>query len=219
MPLNKFRELFQARFKASISVLELYKMVEVCHIQTDENEEKHIHLNQAFLAKIEDSPFNPNLQHSIPYCARHFKRENYKGWAEQELEPLPHVFLTISQVQSIVYRLMQSHTDGIPVASILHCIEACLNVVISANENGVSLEHLLSCARGVQIENNVYGIKIIGLKTPSAGAATKRSESNAPVVDIYDGKMKCSYPANNSPNESYYFQLAMHCSTRPAISR
>lgn len=52
LPLNKFRELFQARFKASISVLELYKMVDVCHIRTDETEEKHIHLNQAFLAKI-----------------------------------------------------------------------------------------------------------------------------------------------------------------------
>lgn len=195
LPLNKFRELFQARFKASISVLELYKMVEVCHIQTEENEEKHIHLNQAFLAKIEDSPFNPNLQHSIPYCARHFKRENYKGWAEQELEPLPHVFLTISQVQSIVYRLMQSHTDGIPVASILHCIEACLNVAIAANENGVSLEHLLSCARGVHIENNVYGIKIIGLKTATAGAVAsgtnKRNDPNPPAVDIYDGKSKC----------------------------
>lgn len=200
MPLNKFRELFQARFKASISVLELYKMVDVCHIRTDENEEKHIHLNQAFLAKIEDSPFNPNLQHSIPYCARHFKRENYKGWAEQELEPLPHVFLTISQVQNIVYRLMQSHADGIPVASILHCIEACLNVTITANENGISLEHLLSCAKGVQIENNVYGIKIIGL--------TKGSEprvGNNGVVDIYDGKFCFSFLLNK------FLKVIMSC--------
>lgn len=190
LPLNKFRELFQARFKASISVLELYKMVDVCHIRTDENEEKHIHLNQAFLAKIEDSPFNPNLQHSIPYCARHFKRENYKGWAEQELEPLPHVFLTISQVQSIIYRLMQTHTDGIPVASILHCIEACLNVSVTANENGISLEHLLSCTKGVQIENNVYGIKIIRpmILMPTTGHEARPSSAAITAPDIYDGQ-------------------------------
>lgn len=156
-------------------------MQDVCHIQTDENEEKHISLNQAFLTKIEESPFNPNLQHSIPYCARHLKRESYKGWAEQELEPLPNVFLTLDQMQCIVYELLQSHKDGIPVASILHCVEACLGVKVTANEAGISLEHLLSCVNGVQIENNVYGIKIIDWTKVQGD-----NKSTAP--DIYDCK-------------------------------
>lgn len=184
--MNKFRELFQARFKTSISVLELYKMQDVCHIQTDENEEKHIILNQDFLIKIEKSPFNPNLQHSIPYCARHFKRESFKGWAEQELEPLPNVFLTISQVQTIVYRLLQTHSEGIPVASILHCIESCLSVAVTPNEGGISLEHLLSCVKGIQIENNVYGIKIIEL--------AKVPDKNSSIPDIYDGANSFNLP-------------------------
>lgn len=42
LPINKFRELFQSRFKSSISVLDLYRMPDVCTITLDKNEEKYI---------------------------------------------------------------------------------------------------------------------------------------------------------------------------------
>lgn len=118
------------------------------------------------------------------------------------------MFLTVNQVQNIVYRLMQTHKDGIPVASILHCIEACLNVSVPANENGISLEHLLSCVKGAQIENNVYGIKIIGM----AKANEKR-----PGIDIYDGEQDGTHVKPDRQLTWWWWRHLSICSWRLAL--
>uniref|UniRef100_A0A182JXH4 HTH OST-type domain-containing protein n=1 Tax=Anopheles christyi TaxID=43041 RepID=A0A182JXH4_9DIPT len=154
LPINRFRELFQSRFKSSISVLDLYRMQDVCVITLDKNEEKHISLQPALIDTLKNSSLVETSQHSVPYCMCHFKQEKEKGWAEQEIEQLPSVMMTINQLQSIVYSLLKSHKNDIPVASILYCIEHELQVKIVSNDDGVPLEHLLCCIRGVQIANN-----------------------------------------------------------------
>uniref|UniRef100_A0A182MZE3 HTH OST-type domain-containing protein n=1 Tax=Anopheles dirus TaxID=7168 RepID=A0A182MZE3_9DIPT len=161
LPINRFRELFQSRFKSSISVLDLYRMQDVCVITLDNNEEKHIALQPALIDTLKNSSLLETSQHSVPYCMHHFKQEKEKGWAEQEIEPLPNVMMTINQLQSLVYTLLKSHKNDIPVASILYCIEHELQIKIVPNDNGVPLEHLLCCIRGVQIANNSFGIKVL----------------------------------------------------------
>uniref|UniRef100_A0A182P0F7 HTH OST-type domain-containing protein n=1 Tax=Anopheles epiroticus TaxID=199890 RepID=A0A182P0F7_9DIPT len=161
LPINRFRELFQSRFKSSISVLDLYRMQDVCVITLDKNEEKHISLQPALIDTLKNCSLVETSQHSVPYCMYHFKQEKEKGWAEQEIEPLPNVMMTINQLQSLVYPLLKSHKYDIPVASILYCIEHELQVKIVPNDNGVPLEHLLCCIRGVQIANNSFGIKVL----------------------------------------------------------
>nr|XP_049465072.1 meiosis regulator and mRNA stability factor 1 [Anopheles coluzzii] len=161
LPINRFRELFQSRFKSSISVLDLYRMQDVCVIALDKNEEKHISLQPVLIDTLKNSSLVETSQHSVPYCMYHFKQEKEKGWAEQEVEPLPNVMMTINQLQSLVYSLLKSHKNDIPVASILYCIEHELQVKIVPNDNGVPMEHLLCCIRGVQIANNSFGIKVL----------------------------------------------------------
>ncbi|XP_053662994.1 meiosis regulator and mRNA stability factor 1 [Anopheles marshallii] len=161
LPINRFRELFQSRFKSSISVLDLYRMQDVCVITLDKNEEKHISLQPALIDTLKNSSLVETSQHSVPYCMHHFKQEKEKGWAEQEIEPLPNVMMTINQLQLLVYSLLKSHKNDIPVASVLYCIEHELQVKILPNDNGVPLEHLLCCIRGVQIANNSFGIKVL----------------------------------------------------------
>ncbi|XP_055640897.1 meiosis regulator and mRNA stability factor 1 isoform X2 [Toxorhynchites rutilus septentrionalis] len=161
LPINKFRELFQSRFKSSISVLDLYRMPDVCSITLDKNEEKYICLQPDVINSLQNNPLIESSQHSVPYCIYHFKQEKEKGWAEQEIEPLPSVMMSISQLQSLIYSLLKTHKDDIPVASILYCIENELQVKIVPNDNGVPLEHLLCCIRGVQITNNNFGIKVL----------------------------------------------------------
>uniref|UniRef100_A0A182RVL6 HTH OST-type domain-containing protein n=1 Tax=Anopheles funestus TaxID=62324 RepID=A0A182RVL6_ANOFN len=161
LPINRFRELFQSRFKSSISVLDLYRMQDVCVITLDNNEEKHISLQPALIDTLKNSSLVETSQHSVPYCMHHFKQEKEKGWAEQEIEPLPNVMMTINQLQLLVYSLLKSHKNDIPVASILYCIEHELQMKIVPNDNGVPLEHLLCCIRGVQIANNSFGIKVL----------------------------------------------------------
>ncbi|XP_001965864.4 meiosis regulator and mRNA stability factor 1 isoform X2 [Drosophila ananassae] len=162
LPMYKFRELFQSRFKTSISVLDLYKMSDVCTITSDNNEDKFISLQPDLLNTLENSPLMEELQHSVPYCTMHFRREQHKGWAEQEIEPLPNVFMSISEIQNLIYPLLKLHTGDVPVATLLYCIEEQLQVKILANESGVNLEHLVCCVQGIQIHCNNFGIKILG---------------------------------------------------------
>ncbi|KAH8421208.1 hypothetical protein KR009_000157, partial [Drosophila setifemur] len=162
LPMYKFRELFQSRFKTSISVLDLYKMQDICIINSDNNEDKFISLQPDLINTLETSPLMEGLQHSVPYCTVHFKKEKHKGWAEQEIEPLPNVCMKISEIQKLIYPLLKLHPGDIPVATLLHCIEQQLNVSIIANESGVNLEHLVCCVQGIHIQVNNFGIKILG---------------------------------------------------------
>lgn len=166
LPMYKFRELFQSRFKTSINVLDLYRMQDICNIVTDKNEEKMISLHNELISSIQNNnPLVECLQHSVPYCAIHFKKEQYKGWAEQEIEPLPNVLMSISQVQNILLPLLKMHKGDIPIASLLHCIEGELDIKVMQNDNGVNLEHLICCVGTIQIITNNFGIKILSLTT------------------------------------------------------
>lgn len=162
LPMSKFRELFQSRFKSSISILDLYRMPDTCTIGVNDLEEKIITLHMdTSNVNVDDSLLLPSEQHSAPYCVFHYKADKNKGWAEIEIEPLPNVFMSISQVQSIIHPLLRAHQGDIPIASILYCLEAELNINIQPNERGVSFEHLVSCVPKVQIRTNDYGIKTL----------------------------------------------------------
>ncbi|XP_043063818.1 LOW QUALITY PROTEIN: meiosis regulator and mRNA stability factor 1 [Drosophila ficusphila] len=162
LPMYKFRELFQSRFKTSISVLDLYKMHDICTINSDKNEDKFISLRPEIINSLESSPLMEGLQHSVPYCSIHLKRDQHKGWAEQEIEPLPNVYMTISEIQKLIYPLLKDHPGDIPVATLLHCIEGQLKASILPNDRGVNLEHLICCVQGIQIQINNFGVKILG---------------------------------------------------------
>ncbi|XP_046812509.1 uncharacterized protein LOC111675277 [Lucilia cuprina] len=188
LPMYKFRELFQSRFKTSISVLDLYKMQDICIINSDNNEEKFITLHPDLVNSLESSPLMEGLQHSVPYCTIHFKREQHKGWAEQEIEPLPNVFMTIAEIQQIIHPLLKNHAGDIPVASLVHCIEGQLKAQITPNDNGVNLEHLVCCVQGIQITVNNFGIKILGwleLNKENGGSSNQIYSKNSISDPLY----------------------------------
>lgn len=170
LPMSKFRELFQSRFKSSISILDLYRMPEICVISVNSNDEKIIELQAEAAKAMESESLVKSDQHSAPYCIYHFKADKNKGWAEIEIDPLPNVMMTISQVQAMILPLLRVHQGDIPIASLLFCLDEELKMTVQANERGVSLEHLVSCVPGVQVKNNDYGIKIIAWKEDSADA-------------------------------------------------
>lgn len=161
LPMSKFRELFQSRFKSSISILDLYRMPDVCSIGMNSHDEKVIALESSAQQIEEVDMVLKTEQHSAPYCIFHFKADKNKGWAEIEIEPLPNVLMTVAQVQSMIQPLLQMHQGDIPVASLLYCLDAELNITVQSNERGVSLEHLVSCVPNVRVRNNDYGIKIL----------------------------------------------------------
>lgn len=157
--MYKFRELFQLRFKTSISVVDLHDMKDICTIIGNKNEEL-ITLRTELIDSMESSELMEYFQHSVPYCTQHFVKIN-RGWAEQEIDPLPNVQMTIAQVRDIMFALLKNHKGAVPIASIVHCIQADLNIFLDRNENGVNFEHLISCVQGVQITSNKFSIKTL----------------------------------------------------------
>lgn len=169
--MYKFRELFQSRFKTSISVLDLHEMKDICTIGGNKNEE-FIQLRTELVNSIESSEMMECFQHSLPYCTTHFVK-SHRGWAEQEIDPLPNVQMTISHVRDMMYALLNNHKGAIPIASIVHCIQADLNVSLERNENGVNFEHLIGCVQGVQIQSNKFSIKTLSWSKQGDGSPNK----------------------------------------------
>lgn len=185
--MYKFRELFQSRFKTSISLVDLHDMKDICTIVGNKNEE-FITLREELINSIENSELMECFQHSVPYCTAHFVK-THRGWAEQEIDPLPNVDMTISQVRNIVFALLKEHKGIIPIASIVHCIQADLNISLDRNENGVNFEHLISCVQGVQITSNKFSIKVLGW---SNSAEMSPKDKDSVVDDIPSGRYsKC----------------------------
>lgn len=88
LQMCKFRELFQSRFKSSISILDLYKMSDIVDISIGENEEKTIALKLEFALAL-DMDASRSEQAVAPYstyCIEHYKPDKNKGWAEIEIE-------------------------------------------------------------------------------------------------------------------------------------
>lgn len=164
LPMSKFRELFQSRFKSSISILDLYRMPEICVINVNSNDEKTIELVPETAKLLEFETLEKTDQHCAPYCFHHFKVDKNKGWAEIEIEPLPNVFMSIAQIQALIHPLLKSHEGDIPIASLLYCLDAEMKTSVQANERGVAFEHLVSCVPNAQIKYNDYGIKVLALQ-------------------------------------------------------
>lgn len=197
LPMSKFRELFQSRFKSSISILDLYRMPDICTIGVNEHEEKVITLEPSATKTEEVDTVLKTEQHSAPYCIFHYKADKNKGWAEIEIDPLPNVFMKISEVQTMILPLLQLHQGDIPVASLLYCLEAEHNITVQANERGVSLEHLVSCVPNVRIRNNDFGIKILAWRDDHyndevsvSSKYTSKSTINSPCGDTADNISK-----------------------------
>lgn len=177
--MYKFRELFQSRFKTSISVVDLHEMKDICTIIGNKNEEL-ITLRSELIESIENSELTEYFQHSVPYCTQHFVK-THRGWAEQEIDPLPNVQMTISQVRDVMFALLKSHKGVIPITSIIYCIQSELNVTLERNESGVNFEHLISCIQGVQITSNKFSIKTLNW---SNGNEMSPKEKDSMIDDL-----------------------------------
>lgn len=192
LSMYKFRELFQSRFKTSISVGNLCAMSDICTI-TDNANEKFVCLRPELSQLIERGELNDCLLQSVPYCSIHFKK-GHRGWAEQEIEPLPNVWMSVADVRTVIYALTQHHSRNIPIASLIHCIQSELDCNIVINDKGVNFEHLLSCVSEIQITTNKFGIKVLNWSS-DLGDSKKLSDDTVIA--------KGQYSKNGSLSDAY----------------
>ncbi|KAG7210665.1 hypothetical protein KM043_012173 [Ampulex compressa] len=161
LPLFKFREMYESRFMISISVSELYKMKDVCII-TEDPGGRMVSLNPDH--RNTPSPcFNNTLQEGqleLPFCTIHaLKPCSDKGWAEQEMASLPKVKISLKLLDPRIRQLLTTHNGSLPLPSLPNCYEAEFKEKLQVAENGVPLEHLVSCLSCVELNQGIGSVK------------------------------------------------------------
>ncbi|XP_011707517.1 PREDICTED: meiosis arrest female protein 1 isoform X2 [Wasmannia auropunctata] len=164
LPLFKFREMYESRFMISISVSELYKMRDVCII-TEDPSGRMVSLSPDH--RNTPSPCFSNTtqdgQVKLPYCTMHMTKplsEN-KGWAEQEMASLPNVKISLKLLETRLQQLLTSHNGILPLPSLPTCYEAEFKEPLEIIEEGVPLEHLVSCLTCFELRQDIGSVKYI----------------------------------------------------------
>ncbi|XP_076241468.1 meiosis regulator and mRNA stability factor 1-like protein [Calliopsis andreniformis] len=163
LPLFKFREMYESRFMISISVSELYKMKDVCFV-TEDPSGRMVSLNPDH--RNTPSPcFNTTTQEEhveLPYCTIHtLKPWSDKGWAEQKVASLPNVKISLKVLDPRIHQLLTTHNGSLPLPSLPNCYEAEFKEKIQVVENGVPLEHLVSCLSCVELKQGIGSVKYL----------------------------------------------------------
>lgn len=164
LPLYKFRELYERRFNETIGVSEMYNMRDIVTV-SDSFTGRMVVLHPEY--RHLQSPNLPEvMEETEGSCSRFCKLHSSEpdesvGWAERDHNTsLPNVGLTLQNLNAAIHALMQSHSGFLPLASLVECYQAELGPLEEC-EGGVSLEHLISCLRGVCIVSAGTGFKYI----------------------------------------------------------
>ena len=129
---------------------------------------------QIFKEKVLPLPFEVN---ALPYCSQHSSmssnnvgnEQEKQGWAEKEnCTHLPTVHVSLNVLTPNVKKLVKAHLGSLPLISFLDCYKAefggSLQEELIIDEEGVPLEHLITCIRGVVVQQSpTTGIKNIVL--------------------------------------------------------
>ncbi|CAL8099473.1 unnamed protein product [Orchesella dallaii] len=209
LPLFKFREMFEKRYKRSVSSSDLYRMKDVVLIcestlngngMSTPSSGRNISLISSWQEK--------DGKGLDLYCKLHPPRigkteTTRMGWAEKEAEVLlPNVIVEIKILTTRVHNLLQSHEGGLPLISFLDCYESEFGVLERAKEGrGVPLEHLISCVQGVEIafgENGMKRVQILEKKEDQVminqPLVTQLSQFGRELIDLLKTFPKCTLP-------------------------
>ncbi|XP_042864024.1 meiosis regulator and mRNA stability factor 1-like isoform X3 [Penaeus japonicus] len=166
LPLFKFRELYERRFHETIGVSEMYNMRDIVTVSDNSTgrmvslHPEFRHMSSPILTESAQEEVSGSI--SSRYCKMHSTGpDDSIGWAERDQSSsLPNVNLALRTLAGSIHSLLQSHSGSLPLASLVDCYEAEIGPVEEA-EDGVPLEHLVSCLPGVCIMTATGGFKYV----------------------------------------------------------
>ncbi|XP_065570689.1 meiosis regulator and mRNA stability factor 1-like isoform X2 [Artemia franciscana] len=162
LPLFRFREVFERRFNASISVSDLYRMKDIVTITDENGNGRMISLARDSRVLTDDcGGVSEFLRSSV--CQTHYQlpREGTGGWAEREAKfDLPNVCISLKDFEPKLKYLIETHDGILYLNSLPDCYKAVYGPLPVAKDElqGVPLEHLVTRVRGVKL-----------VKMPSSG--------------------------------------------------
>ena len=158
--LFKFRQMYEERFRGSISVADLHRMKDVVTLAEDHTAGKGrmVQLNpDAVLGTVEVDKL---------FCEEHFPKKGNGSWGDKRVgDGLPDVKIELDILASNVKKLLVGHGGILPLASFVHCygVEFGQIHVVGTEDDcqGVPLEHLIQAVKGIVIVVGATGIKKI----------------------------------------------------------
>lgn len=151
MLLPRFIELYEQRYNQTVAVSELFKLKDIVYITQSKD-------GNGRIIKLSCKNYHNNLENEMqellhqPFCSLH--RQN----SQMDVTFLPNVIVSLRTFKSAVHKLLNDHGGQMPLLSFLDCYKCCIlnqsNEMRIDSENGVSLEHLITCAQDVQIQFN-----------------------------------------------------------------
>ncbi|XP_068205935.1 meiosis regulator and mRNA stability factor 1 isoform X2 [Palaemon carinicauda] len=166
LPLFKFRELYEKRFHETIGVSELYNMRDIVTV-SDNSTGRMVSLHPEFRhvsspVLIEEDKDEVSGTMASRFCRTHSSEpDDSVGWAERDQSiSLPNVNMSLRSLAASIHSLLQSHSGTIPLASMVECYQAEIGP-LEEDENGVPIEHLVSCLPGVCIIMASSGFKFV----------------------------------------------------------
>ncbi|XP_076269311.1 meiosis regulator and mRNA stability factor 1-like protein isoform X11 [Rhynchophorus ferrugineus] len=148
MPLFKFMEQLELKYHCTVSVSEVNKLKDVVKIY-DEMGSRMISLTQE--AKI--SPTHNLSQMMVPYCIIHCpKGLQNRSWFELNSSFIPNIMMSLSVFTNKLLTLLNIHMGSMSLLSFQECFEQECHESLPISENGVPLEHLVTCVPNVEIK-------------------------------------------------------------------
>ncbi|CAF1011563.1 unnamed protein product [Adineta steineri] len=134
---------YQSRFQKPLHVSELYTMKHVIDIQ-DYGGNRVARLLPAFRVRFDENSIQNHLEQ--PYCIIHCP----KNFIVNPDLDLPFVQISFSSFADNVRQLLTLHNGSMPLASFPQCYTQSFEPLLDHNE-GVPLEHYISCIKDIQI--------------------------------------------------------------------
>uniref|UniRef100_A0A3Q2PN41 Meiosis regulator and mRNA stability factor 1 n=1 Tax=Fundulus heteroclitus TaxID=8078 RepID=A0A3Q2PN41_FUNHE len=240
LPLFKLAEIYEKK----LAVGDLYKLSDVLSVREQGGSRlacllPNVQVRQSPLGSSQSQEGSSSasgspvvfeeLEYHEPVCRQHYAKQDF---SEADFDPesykAPFVVISLSRLASEVHSLLQMHDGTLPLLSFPDCYAAkfCpLHVSSEMLEDGVPLEHLITCIPSVTIVTAQNGFKVIKWvhnKPPSQNSEPWIQRCKSPVgnpqliqfsreiIDLLKSQPSCLMPISKFI-PSYHHHFAKQC--------
>ncbi|CAL1526310.1 unnamed protein product [Lymnaea stagnalis] len=164
MALSRLIDLFDKRFHKAVSVSDIYKMRDTIQILETGGAGRWVKLHPG----IRRSPTpilgfdgEPSEVLEQPVCPIHCSEGSVFYVEALNAYMLPNVQMLRKHFAPQLHSLLLSHNGYIPLMSFPACYAAEFKPLEPCNDDGIPLEHVISCVPGVEITVSKIGVKVI----------------------------------------------------------
>ncbi|XP_072022715.1 meiosis regulator and mRNA stability factor 1-like [Amphiura filiformis] len=205
LPLYKFKAAFETRYQQQLYVADLYQINDTVTIR-DSNVGKLVCLTTSSRASTPNSsgynspasrqspvpfmpPKDPTPEPCEEFCSIH-DTDTEADIDARNTDPL--VVISLRTLSAQVHTLLQLHDGRIPFISFPICYTAEFSPFVINPEQGVPLEHLITCIQGVRVGISRDGFKTVCWSQTRTVPENETGQGN--VIQLYEASLSGGTP-------------------------